>query len=378
MKSIDTASALALHHGASGAPSDPLDRAGFDIGWDHARHGLVPPPGLLLDGTPLGQGWRAGRAVFGGRTLGASRSTRQWLALRTRAWKAGVSFEEQQVTPNFLAQIAVERCPVLRVPLGGAPGEPDAAVIARLNPHAAYAAGNLVMLSQRAADALESTHVLEACRRAYQIGPGAAPTDRLDSAAWHRLACLRSFATPLRFFDAARLPLAVLPPNRVRVLNAAQGLQALVSRLFTAPGWAARTRQVAEWLPEHSLRHDYNLFIGSLTARVIEAGALRVELRLALEDAWLQERVQRRWQHFVFSLGEDAAGALLERVATLNLAGQRLLRHDEAQATEGWALEAGGRAAQPALPLRTPPLRTELPSAWPQRARAPQPARAGA
>ena len=49
--------------------TDLGDQAGFQIGWDHAHHGLVPPAGLLLDGTPIGQGWRAGRAVFGRRTL---------------------------------------------------------------------------------------------------------------------------------------------------------------------------------------------------------------------------------------------------------------------------------------------------------------------
>jgi hypothetical protein len=24
-------------------PADPLDRVGFDIGWDHARHRITPP-----------------------------------------------------------------------------------------------------------------------------------------------------------------------------------------------------------------------------------------------------------------------------------------------------------------------------------------------
>ena len=49
--------------------ADAADRTGFDIGWDHAHHGLVPPAELLHEGTPVCQGWLAGRAVFGRRTL---------------------------------------------------------------------------------------------------------------------------------------------------------------------------------------------------------------------------------------------------------------------------------------------------------------------
>ena len=49
--------------------ADP--QVGFDIGWDHARHGLLPPPGQWLDGNPLHQRWRAAKACSGGRTLGA-------------------------------------------------------------------------------------------------------------------------------------------------------------------------------------------------------------------------------------------------------------------------------------------------------------------
>ena len=37
------------------------------------------PPELLLDGTPVSQGWLAGKAVYGARTLSCTRHTRQWL-----------------------------------------------------------------------------------------------------------------------------------------------------------------------------------------------------------------------------------------------------------------------------------------------------------
>lgn len=335
---------LELIPGPQGQAADLQDATGFDIGWDHAHHGLVPPPELLLDGTPIGQGWRAARAVFGRRTLATTRATRQWLALRITAWRQGIAFEAQQLTAHYLAQLHAERCPVLRTPLGGAAGQPDAAVFERLNPQAGYAAGNVVMMSQRAAHARQGVDVLEALRRARRAQRSGEPVEGLDAAAWWRLAALASYALALPFHEAARLPLAVLPPNRVRLLNAAQGLQALVTLLFTTPGWSARTRTLAGMLPEHTVRHDFNLFVGAVAPRVLEAGSDIAALRHALENAWLQERVQRRWQHFVLSLGEAATAALLERAAADGLAGVRTLSHGVEQATEGWALAEGGRA----------------------------------
>jgi len=266
---------------------------------------------------------------------------RAWLALRIRAWREGVFFEGQQVTPHFLSQLQVTHCPVTRAPLGGAPGEPDAAVIERLNPDAGYAAGNLAVMSHRAACARRGVTVIEAVRRAQR----ADAADTVDAAAWWRLAALRACATPLPFHEVARLPLAVLPPNRVRVLNAAQGLQALLTLQFARPGWAARTRAFAALLPEHTVRHDYHLFIGALAPRVLEAEQTTAGLRAALEDAWLLDRVQRRWQHFLLSLGEGATEALMERAAAQGLAGVRTLTHAAEQATEGWALQHGGRQA---------------------------------
>ena len=319
-------------------------RVGFELGWDHAHHGLVPSPELMLPDTPVCQGWMAGKAVFGGRTLGAGRSVRQWLALRLQAWRQDAEFEGQHVTAHYLSQIHAERCPVLRQPLGGAAGSPLAGEVARLNPLAGYAAGNLAMLSHQAAQAMASVGVMEAVRRARRAEQDGAAVHGLDAAAWWRLATLRACATPMPFFEVARLPLATLPPDRVRVLNAAQGLQVLVTLQFTRPGWSARARMLGAMLPAHTLRLDFNLFISALAPRVLEAGTEARGLRRALEDAWLNERVQRRWQHFVLSLGEAGTELLLERAAAAGLAGVCLINHAPLQATEGWA----GAGAPPA------------------------------
>ena len=337
-------------------PARAADRTGFDIGWDHAHHGLVPPAELLHAGTPVCQGWMAGRAVFGHRVLATHRATRQWLQLRLLAWRRGIAFEGQQVTPHYLAQIHAAICPVLRLPLGGAQADPAAAQVERLDPDGAYAAGNLAVISRQAALARDGLGVAEAVRRARRTEAGGEPEAGLEAAAWWRLAALRSYATPLPFHEAARLPLAVLPPNRVRLVNAVQGLQALVTLLFAAPGFSARTRALAALLPEHTLRHDFNLFVGAMAPRVLEAGPDAQAVRRALEDAWLHERVQRRWQHFVFSLGEAGVEALLAQAqaqaktkaqATAPRAAPvRTPSHAAGQASEGWALVPPPRAAR--------------------------------
>lgn len=332
--------------------ADAADRTGFDIGWDHAHHALVPPPELLLDGTPICQGWMAGRAVFGRRTMASTRATRQWLLLRTRAWREGVAFEAQRLTAHCVGQLHATHCPVLRTALGGAATQPDAALIERLNPAAAYAAGNLATLSQSAAQAWRGLDWRQLVRRAHDAADvkaaadvnaaGPATPSALSAAAWWRLAALRSYATPLLFAEAATLPLAVLPPKRARLLNAPQGLQALVTLLFTTPGWAARCARLAAMLPQAALRHDFNLFVGAIAPRVLEAGADPRTLHRALEDAWLLERVRRRWQHFVFSLGEAGTEQLLARATADGLAVKRTLSHALEQAVEGWGLPDTG------------------------------------
>lgn len=352
------------------------DGTGFRIGWDHAHHGLVPPPELLLEGTPIGQGWRAGRAVFAGRShpWPAGRHVRQWLALRIVAWREGVPFDLVTVTPNHLAQIEVRECPVRRVALGGATdatNRPNAPQVQRLNHQAAYAAGHLAMMSHAAARAWQGLAVGDLVRRAraaeaaeaaqaagmagtdaaaaaaHPCARGAADSDDtvLDAAAWWRLATLRSLGTPLPAAEAARLPLAALPPNRVRVLNAVQALQVLLTLRLAHTDWCVRMGAVAAMLPAHAQRTDFNLWVGALAPRLLEAQANGRDLARALEDAWLGERVQRRWQYFVISLGEPACEQLVRRLAAQRLPGRatELLHWD--QATDGWALAQPRQAA---------------------------------
>lgn len=317
-------------------------KLGFDIGWDHARHGLPPPPEQWLDGNPLQQGWRAGKACFGARTRAASPRVRRWLALRLQAWLRGRAFELAEVTPHYLGQIEVVQCPITRQPLAAAEASID-----RVCDRGGYAAGNLAVMSalaNRAKGALDWRAALARAGQAAEAPDGR--VDGLDAAAWQRVATLISFVTPLPHAQAAQLPLHVLPPNRLRVLNPVQGLQALLTREFARPDGTQRLRAFALLLTDERLRGEFHRFVSALLPRRLEAGAQAdgFALRHALEDAWFDARVNRCWQRFALQLDEAGVERLLQRCASGALGAMRVLLHAPERATEGWALERGGHA----------------------------------
>ncbi|MEK8033122.1 hypothetical protein AACH06_20040 [Ideonella sp. DXS29W] len=344
-------------------PGDARDPA-FELGWDFAHHGLVPPAEHLLPGHPLRHGWEAGRAAFGSRTLRAGRGVRSWLNLRLAAWHQGQAFETVQVTPNFLAQIDSVRCPITRAELGGSDDVRHEAVVERINHRAGYAAGNLATLSRQAQQAMGGKRwdearlmaVLAEARRA----EGAGTVEGLTSAEWARLASLMSFVTPLPHEVAATLPMRVLPPNRLRLLNPIQGLQALITLQLTHSGFAVRIAQLTKLLPGADLRRDFHLFFHTLLPRAWQGGRPQndEEMRERLEDAWQNPDVLRRWQRFATQLTAEQADDLVQRLVAKGLAsgvpGAQRARtaqwHPDTRATEGWALERGGQTSRrPAL-----------------------------
>ena len=314
-------------HAAAG-----MDETGFEIGWDHAHHRINPPLRHLDHHNPVRQGWAAGRAAFGSRTLKPTAAARQWLALRLEAWLAGQVFEGVQVNPAFLARIDADECPVSRLPLTLCAGRDTDLQFIRLNPAAAYAAGNLAAVSQRVA--------LVSAGQGRPLGA--------DEQA--RLAVLASFATPLPHGQAALLPLRLLPPNRVRVINPVQALQVMLTLQFTQAGYARRLLALAVLMPGNEARQAFQIFMHTLLARRLSAGQApdALAMRRAMEDSWADTLVNRRWQRLVGRL--DAAGCelLLQRAAQRGLVvgGGRWLSPETA--TDGWALPAPGGAASSA------------------------------
>ena len=321
---------------ASGHPRKPTaaDQVAFNIGWDHAHHGLVPPPELLLEGSPVRQGWLAAKALFGQRNLANTRPVRQWLGLRLQAWLRGIGFDLETLTPNYLAQIEVTHCPVTRHALGGPAGSADAAVVERLHPLADYSAGHVVVMSHSASQARAGCNA-DAALRFAKLAEQEGSVRGLNAPAWQRLATLISFVNPSTHLEAARSPLRVLPPNRLLVLGTAQGLQTLITRQLAAPGWSGRLRSLTETMEDAALRHDFVLFVGALAPRVLEwpTNQNKQAQRQALEDLWLDACVMRRWQHFVVQLGEARCAVLLQRAAGLKIAGVHRVEHDGEQAS---------------------------------------------
>jgi hypothetical protein len=141
----------------------------------------------------------------------------------------------------------------------------------------------------------------------------------------------------------------VLPPNRLRLLNPVQGLQALVTRELAHPAGLRRLRDLAGRLAGEALRQDFLRLLSALLPRRLEAGqgADARGLRHALEDAWCDARVNRCWQRFALQLDEAEVQRLLQCCAGGTLAATRVMLHEPATATEGWGLERGGWADLP-------------------------------
>ena len=349
---------------APAAGSTTMDSTGFEIGWDHAHHRLTPPLRHLHDHNPVRQGWAAGRAAFGARTLSSSGTVRQWLALRLEAWEFGQVFEGVQVNASFLARIAADECPVSRQPLTlcaartGDTADASQARVCRLNPQAAYAAGNLAVLSQRVADvhtgALNNAHA-SAHTSAHTSAPSPAG-GVLSADEQRRLTVLASFATPMPHAQAALLPLRLLPPNRVRVINPVQALQVMLTLQFTQAGYARRLLGLSALMPNSEARPLFQIFMHTLLARRLSAGQApgAPTLRRAMEDSWADALVNRRWQRLASRLSAADCELLLQRASQRGLVvgGSRWVSSDNA--TEGWALEGSMAASRPAVGPSSP------------------------
>lgn len=315
------------------------ERTGLALGRDYALHGITPPIAHLYPQSPLQRGWLAARSRPV-RTP-ASPQVELWLSLRTHAWARGRSFEDIQLTPHHLAQLDTSHCPITRESLGD-----DNRSIDRVRDDAGYAAGNLAVMSRRANQAKGSRAHPALVDMAASCAAG--PITRiggLTQADWERLAVLSSFLTPLSHQEAAQIPLRVLPPNRLRLFNPIQALQAFVTRQLATPGWSARLSRLEALLPSDGLRTDFNRFLLALAPRVLAVAELQEphEVRWALEDAWALPLVQKRWTRFALQLTPEQAENLVERAAAKKLSPVRVQRHDDA--TDGWALATGGYAA---------------------------------
>ena len=336
---------------ATAAPITALVQNGFELGWDFAHHRVCPPEAYAQAPSPLRDGLLAGQATFGLRTLNATPPVRQWLRLRLHAWLRGRSVELVQVTPNHLAQLDVSHCPITRAALGVAALEGSDASIDRVRNDAGYAAGNLAVMSTKANHAKAGHGFRAAMRFVKEVEAGAlGGIHGLTAAQWARVAVLCSFVEPLPHDEACALPLRVLPPNRLRLFNPAQALQAFVSRQLLVPGWSQRVSRIEALIPGKPAQRAFQAFFHALLPRVLEAGrhtALHAA-RWAVEDAWRHALVQRRWATFARLLTAAECETLVKRATARKLGSQVVNPLSDAQATEGWNLASRGYVAHAA------------------------------
>ena len=332
------------------------EHIGFELGWDHAHYNVHLPAPYGQEPSPLRNGLLAGAATFGLRTLQPTRHVRKWLQLRLHAWLRGRSVELVQVTPHYLQQIDVTHCPITRVPLSHATLEGSDASIDRVRSDAGYAAGNLAVMSAKANHA-KGAHgfraALEHVRRIEADDLGG--IGGLSAAQWARTAVLCSFVERLSHAEASTLPLLVLPPNRLRLFNPVQALQAFVSLQLATPGWSHRLSRFEELLPAAS-RRPFQVFFHALLPRVLEASRSGTphDVRWAIEDGWRNRLVQQRWTAFAGALTEAQCEDLVARASQRKLGTTRLDRVTDDQAVDGWNLDSRGYVPHAVLARRRP------------------------
>jgi len=328
---------LALARGAVKPASVPASQVRGDetvdpgdaLGFDYARYGMVPPAPCLWPGHPIREGWERGRRLMTRRTRPATLAVTRWLALRLAAWQRGQAFDDHQITPQVLRSLEVAtHCPVTGRALG------NDARVQPVDAHRGWVAGNLVLLDPAFAErwsAIDWDAARDALARA-EADPDNA-VDGLPLRHWRRIVALKSLATPLPHDQAARIPLLVLPPNRVRLVNPIQELQAVLTLQLSVPGWGQRARGIADSLPA-ALRTEFNLFFNSLLAQALRQGHgdARPEMRDALAAAWGNEVVLRRWGRFAALVDAALAGTLVERLTHDPMPGLVVVRHGELEA----------------------------------------------
>lgn len=316
-----------------GQPANAAD-PGDAIGFEFARYGLVPPAPCLWPGHPIREGWERGRRLMTRRTRPATLAVTRWLALRLAAWQRGEAFDDHQITPQLLRSLEVATC----CPITGRTLQDDAQVVP-VDASRGWVAGNLALVSPTIAErwlGIDWEMAKAALVRA-EAEPEAA-IDGLPLRHWRRVVALKSLATTLPHDEAARIPLHVLPPNRMRLVNPIQELQAVLTLQLAVPGWGQRARGIADSLPV-ALRNEFNLFFNSLLAQALRQGhgAARAEMRDALATAWGDAVVQRRWGRFAALVDAALAETLVERLTREPMPGLYVVRHGEVEAKQAMA-----------------------------------------
>ena len=311
----DLQSSMSDSQRLAGDVGDLADATGAAIGRDYARFGLAPPVEHLSAGHPVRRGWQDGVARFRHRSRPARLHVHEWLSLRLDAWLRGIAFDELHVTPHYLRQIHPDVCPVTRRALTHGHGRDTDAVVVRLRADVGYELGNLAVVSSSAARLLlrlQSGLCSWLASHDPQVPFGS--DDDLAPEERSRLLVLATLATPLPHAAVRDLPLLVLPPNRLHVVNGVQGLQAVLTMTVVQPAFGRRVADLASRISSAAGRRAFHAFMHTLLARRVEGRLQHADgnSRHGLEDAWRHPLVVQRWRQFAAAIDEATVKGLVD------------------------------------------------------------------
>lgn len=181
-------------------------RVAFELGADHARFNLRRPRAKDVP-----QAFLHGFDSYTGRKKGAkSWAVKKWLSLRLSALRRNLILADT-VTPTFLSEIRITRCPVTLIPLTSGEGAETDISIDRIISHGAYAEGNLVAMSVRANEAKSELTFYEV----EDIAKSGKQHGKLSNQEWTRMTSLM-FGTQLNIDEGLDgiFPLCTAIPPR--------------------------------------------------------------------------------------------------------------------------------------------------------------------
>lgn len=211
----------------------------FDVGADHARYGLRRPrtkdaPREFLRGFDTYKGPRRKTQDW---------ATNKWLALRLSAIKRNFVLTDD-VTPDFLNEIAVTHCPVTLASLTRGTGQDTDCSIDRIISNGGYAQGNIVAMSVRANQAKGDLSFDDVAR----IALSGDSFRGLTQKEWARLLTIMLGAQVQvnKKHKDLDIPLCTaLPPHifiqPVQLLQAALLSEAKADHMLQVPFWRAET-----------------------------------------------------------------------------------------------------------------------------------------
>lgn len=278
---------------------DGLDRlrnaeTGLVIGYDLARFGMAPDKGAPQT---VFDGWNQYRHVKGSYIERHDWADRKWVRVRYHAWLRNRLVAET-FTPKLLRNLRMTRCPITREVMTDGTGEGTDATCERIDNHAGYADGNVIMMSARANKAKGNLSPLDITSTAHQM----LPYKGLEPAEWLRLTVLSHYAWP----DApTHYPHALLPPRGMIVRNKSALLGMFINAAAMAPAGSLADNALRQAMPDKKARKGYEMVIEFLNAahakrfpRLNGRYPSTAARRYASEDAWLSPGVftmYRRW-----------------------------------------------------------------------------------